>query len=81
MQLSVAITVLCITSLGLYKWKFVPFDHLQTFLLGPSPWHMEVPRLRVELELQLLAYTTATAMQDPRLVCDLISQLMATLDP
>ena len=25
---------------------------------------MEVPRLGVELELQLLAYTTATAMQD-----------------
>ena len=25
--------------------------------------HMEVPRLGVELELQLLAYTTATAMQ------------------
>ena len=24
--------------------------------------HMEVPRLGVELELQLLAYTTATAM-------------------
>ena len=28
-------------------------------------WHMEVPRLRVELELQLPAYTTATATQDP----------------
>ena len=26
---------------------------------------MEVPRLEVESELQLLAYTTATAMQDP----------------
>ena len=26
---------------------------------------MEVPRLGVELELQLLAYATATAMQDP----------------
>ena len=29
--------------------------------LGPHPWHMEVPRLEVELELQLPAYTTATA--------------------
>jgi len=29
---------------------------------------MEVPRLGVELELQLLAYTIATAMQDPRQV-------------
>ena len=27
--------------------------------LGPHPWHMEVPRLGVQLELQLLAYTTA----------------------
>jgi len=32
---------------------------------------MEVPRLGIELELQLLAYTTATAMQDPSCVCDL----------
>ena len=27
---------------------------------------MEVPRLGVESELQLLAYTTAIAMQDPQ---------------
>ena len=27
--------------------------------------HMEVPRLEVELELQLPAYTTATATRDP----------------
>ena len=32
---------------------------------------MEVPRLGVELELQLLTYTTATAMQDPSRVCNL----------
>ena len=32
---------------------------------------MEVPRLGVELELQLPVYTTATAMQDPSHVCDL----------
>ena len=30
-------------------------------LLGPHQWHMEVPRLGVELELQLPAYATATA--------------------
>ena len=29
------------------------------FFLGPHPWHREVPRLGVELELQLLAYSTA----------------------
>ena len=27
--------------------------------LGPHPWHLEVPKLGVELELQLPAYTTA----------------------
>ena len=32
---------------------------------------MEVPRPGVELELQLLAYATATAMPDLRSVCDL----------
>ena len=35
------------------------------FVLGPHLWHMEVPRLGVTSELQLPAYTTATAMPDP----------------
>ena len=38
--------------------------------LGPHLRHMKVPRLGVELELQLRAYTTATAMQDLSLVFD-----------
>ena len=38
-------------------------------LLGPHPRHMEVPRLRVELELQLMAYTIATAAWDLSHVC------------
>ena len=33
--------------------------------------HTEVPRLGVKLELQLSAYTTATAIWDLSLVCDL----------
>ena len=37
--------------------------------LGSNPRHMEVPRLPVETELQLLAYTTAT--WDPSRICDL----------
>ena len=37
--------------------------------LGLQVWRMEVPRLGVESELQ--AYTTATATQDPSLVCEL----------
>ena len=43
---------------------------------------MEVARLGVELELQLLAYATATAAQDLSHVCDLHTlQLTATLAP
>ena len=41
------------------------------FFLEPHPQHMKVPRLGDELELQPLAYTTATAMPDPSLVFDL----------
>ena len=37
--------------------------------LGLYSQHMEVPRLGVELELQLPAYATATAMPDPNRVC------------
>ena len=35
------------------------------------PWHVEVPRLRVELQLQLQASIMATAMSDLSYVCDL----------
>ena len=38
------------------------------------PWHMEVPRLGVESELQLLAYATATAMPNPSLICCSLQQ-------
>ena len=47
------------------------FSVLFCCFLGPHPQHMEVPRLGVELELQLLAYTAATAKQDPSCMCDL----------
>ena len=40
----------------LYVSLLTPF-----FFVGPRLWHMEVPRLGVESELQLPAYTTATA--------------------
>ena len=41
------------------------------FFLGLHPRHMEVPRLEVEQELQLLAYTTATAIPDLSCICNL----------
>ena len=39
--------------------------------LGSYLWHMEVPRLGVKSELQVPAYTTATAMPDLSHVSDL----------
>ena len=41
------------------------------FFLGLHPWHMEVPRLGVKSELQLLAYVTAIAVPDPSHIYDL----------
>ena len=51
--------------------------------LGPHPRHREVPRLGVESELQLPAYTTAAARPDPSLICDLhhSSQQRRILNP
>ena len=40
-------------------------------LLGLHSRHREVPRLRVESELELPAYSTATATWDPSHICDL----------
>ena len=37
--------------------------------VGVHPWHMKVPRLGVELELQLPASTIDTAMPDPSHIC------------
>ena len=47
------------------------FSLLLFFFLGSHPWHKDVPSLGVKLELQLPAYTTATAMRDLSRVCDL----------
>ena len=46
---------------------FLEIESLCLFIhcfLGLHLWHMEVPRLGAEMELQLLAYATATAMPD-----------------
>ena len=55
--------VLFLSSISVFFFLFV--------FLGPNPWHMKVPRLGVQLELKLLAYTTATAMPDPSYICNL----------
>ena len=54
-------SVWCVDWLGFFFFAF----------LGLHPRHMEVPRLEVKLELQLLAYTTATAVPDTSGICDL----------
>ena len=53
------------------------------FFLGLHSRHMEVPRLGVKSELQLLAYTTATAIQDLSCICKLhhSSQQRQILNP
>ena len=70
---------MCIWLYGLYLQGFF-FFFLFFFFLGPQVRHMGVPRLGAELELQLLTYTTAIAMQDLRHLW-LILQLTAVPDP
>ena len=66
--------------MNLYWETNVLFIYLFSFFLGPHLQHVEVPGLGIELELQQLAYTKATATPD--LDCLLpIPQFAATLDP
>ena len=44
---------------------FLKFFFFFFVFLGPHPWHMEVPRLGIESELQLLTYATAAAIPYP----------------
>ena len=55
--------------LGLFFCLFVCFVLFFFGFLGPHLQHMDVPRQRIDSELQLLAYTTATAMQGLSCVC------------
>ena len=59
-------------------YYFILFLFLELYL-----WHMEVPRLGIESELQLPAYTTATAMQNLSHICGLhhSSQQRQIMDP
>ena len=68
-------------------WGIVETSVLFYFILfcflGLHPRHMEAPRLRIKSELQLLAYITATAMQDLSCIYDLhhSSQQRQILNP
>ena len=70
-------TVLGVTQQDLIAYPFRRQESASTnpklpmfCFLEPYLRHMEVPRLGVESELQLPAYTTATATQDQSHVCD-----------
>ena len=69
MSVTVALTLTWQTRARCVQASFPP-SFLPPFL-PPNLWRMEVPRVGVESELQLLAYTTATATPDPSCVCDL----------
>ena len=59
---------------GMYIFIFFYFFLFFSFIfcfLRLFLQYMEVPRLGVKLELQLLAYTTTTAMQDLSCICEL----------
>ena len=58
-------------SFFLFLPPFLPSFLFSFFLFWLYSWHVEVSRLGVISELQLPAYTTATAMPDPNCVCDL----------
>ena len=51
--------------------QYIFFSFFFFFFLGPHPRHMEVPRLGVELEVQLPAIATVTATWEPSHVNDL----------
>ena len=53
-----------------YYYLFIYLFIFFVYFLGPHMQHVEVPRLGVQSELQLMAYTTATAKQDLSHVCD-----------
>ena len=67
----------CVTILTLILYSKVLITHriwrspIFFFLLRLHLQHMEIPIQAVEFELQLLAYTTSTAMPDPSHVFDL----------
>ena len=67
---------------SIYRYVYICI-YLSFDLLGLHLWHMEVPRLGVQSELQLPAYTTATTTQGLSRICDLqhSSDWSRTLNP
>ena len=53
----------------IFSWPHIAYFHFFFLFLWPRLRHMEVPRSGIKLELQLLAYTTATVTPDPSRAC------------
>ena len=68
---TVSSTTLIYFYIFFFFFFFFFFFLLKYVFLGLYLWHVEVPRLGVAWELQLLAYTSATATWDLSRVCDL----------
>ena len=60
------LNIVCVTN---WKARFLNFLFSCFFRAAPKPY--EIPRLGVELGLELQAYTTAIAMRDQSHVCNL----------
>ena len=63
--------VVVVFSSKMSMWLFFFFFFFFFVSLGPHQQHMEVSRLGVTSELELLVYTTVTATPDLSRVCDL----------
>ena len=70
-------------SIFCYHRLRVVFFCFVLFFCGLYPWPMALPGLGVQLELQVPAYTAATATSDPSRICDLhhSSQQRQILNP
>ena len=53
----------------MFLYQYANFRFFKIFLGGCNWWHMEVPRLGVQLQVQLTAYAIAT--WDPSHISDL----------
>ena len=65
------ITKIAHPSSEIFSFPITFFFFFSSLSLWPHLWHMEVPRLGVELELQLPPYTAAPATWDLSCICKL----------
>ena len=75
-ELSIAVFFFFYIFLSFFFFSFFFFC-----FLGPHPWHMKVHRVRVELDLQLPAYTTTIAVGESHPSLQPTPQLTAMPDP